>query len=90
MPRYHKIREIRLKLGIAQVTLARRLGVKPPTVATWEKRDDMLVSTLLKISDALGCSPAELLPATAPSKRKKNMTRARKDAKIDRHEIQEL
>jgi transcriptional regulator with XRE-family HTH domain len=60
--RYHRLKEVRLELGIPQVELARRLGVKPPHLATWEDaRGDAKISTLLRWADALGVEPARLL-----------------------------
>lgn len=71
--RFHRLKEVRLELGMRQNELARRLGVKPQVVAIWEKRADAKISTLLAWADALGVDPARLLvlPRKAQKKRKR-------------------
>jgi transcriptional regulator with XRE-family HTH domain len=48
------IREIRMLAGKSQTELARILGVKQPGLSKLEQQDDMQVSTLKKIVEALG------------------------------------
>lgn len=40
--------------GVTQVELARKLGIKQPVVSQLEQQDDMQVSTLQRIVEALG------------------------------------
>ena len=46
--------ELRLLAGKTQVQLARSLGVQQPTVSQLEGQDDMQISTLRRIVEALG------------------------------------
>ena len=46
--------EIRRLSGMTQVELARSLGIKQPTLSRLEGQDDMQVSTLKRIVEALG------------------------------------
>lgn len=46
--------EIRKEAGITQEQLAQTLGVKQPTLSKLESQDDMQISTLHRIVDALG------------------------------------
>lgn len=46
--------EIRLRVGKSQTELAQILGVKQPGLSRLEKQDDMQVSTLKRIVEALG------------------------------------
>ncbi len=48
------LQEIRKLAGISQTELADILGVKQPTLSKIEQQDDMQVSTLKKIIEALG------------------------------------
>jgi transcriptional regulator with XRE-family HTH domain len=46
--------EVRALTGKSQTDLARVLGVKQPTLSKLEKQDDMRISTLTRIIEALG------------------------------------
>lgn len=46
--------EMRRRTGVTQTALAKRLGVRQPTVAKMEQQDDLQLSTLQRIADALG------------------------------------
>lgn len=46
--------EIRKLAGKSQAELARALGIKQPSLSKLEKQDDMQISTLKKIIEALG------------------------------------
>ena len=46
--------ELRKLSGKTQVELARSLGIKQPTVSQLESQDDMQISTLRRIVEALG------------------------------------
>ena len=48
--------ELRRLSGMTQVELARALGIKQPTLSRIESQDDMQVSTLTRIVEALGGS----------------------------------
>lgn len=48
------VRELREQSGMTQRDLAAALGIKQPTLAQMEKQDDMHVSTLRRIVEALG------------------------------------
>ena len=46
--------ELRRQLGLTQEELARRLGIRQPTLSRMESQDDMQVSTLRRVIEALG------------------------------------
>lgn len=46
--------EIRRLVGLTQEELAGRLGIKQPTLSRLESQDDMQISTLQKLIQALG------------------------------------
>ena len=46
--------ELRKLEGITQTELAERLGIKQPTLSQLESQDDMQISTLRRIVQALG------------------------------------
>lgn len=46
--------EIRKQTGLTQVDLAQRLGITQPTLSKLESQDDMQLSTLRRIIEALG------------------------------------
>jgi transcriptional regulator with XRE-family HTH domain len=46
--------ELREQSGMTQRQLAAALGIKQPTVAQWERQDDIQVSTLRRLVEALG------------------------------------
>ena len=50
--RLHRLREM---LGITQVQLARKMGVKQPMISQIESGEDMMVSTLINYVKGLGC-----------------------------------
>src|SRR5687767_10821660 len=51
---YKTLAEFRRNLGITQVEMAKKQGVKQVNVSTLERRQDMLVSSLHKYVTALG------------------------------------
>jgi transcriptional regulator with XRE-family HTH domain len=66
----------RNRLGLSQTELARRAGIsRPNLVAIEQGRKDLTLSTLVKISQALGISPGKLLEETPPR------------FKLDRHQV---
>lgn len=48
------LRDVRKAMGKTQATVARQLGIKQENVARFEKRGDMLLSTLRGYVEALG------------------------------------
>ncbi|MBI4563812.1 MAG: helix-turn-helix transcriptional regulator [Planctomycetes bacterium] len=46
--------EVRRLLGLTQEELAEKLGIKQPTLSRLESQDDMYVSTLRRLIEALG------------------------------------
>ena len=46
--------EIRQLVGLTQEELAKKLGIKQPTLSKLESQDDMQVSTLRRLIQALG------------------------------------
>ena len=46
--------EIRKRAGLTQNELADKLGIKQPTLSRLESQDDMYVSTLRRLIEALG------------------------------------
>ena len=46
--------EIRKLVGLTQEELAKKLGIKQPTLSRLESQDDMQVSTLRRLIEALG------------------------------------
>ena len=46
--------EIRKRVGLTQNKLADKLGIKQPTLSRLESQDDMYVSTLRRLIEALG------------------------------------
>lgn len=56
-----QIAKIMRRQGVTRAELARRLGVSSSNIQAYLDGDPKL-STLLKIADALGVHPAELLP----------------------------
>jgi len=46
--------EIRRQAGLTQVDLAKALGIKQPSLSKLETQDDMQISTLRRIIEALG------------------------------------
>jgi transcriptional regulator with XRE-family HTH domain len=46
--------EIRKNVGLTQEDLAAQLGIKQPTLSKLESQDDMQVSTLRRLIEALG------------------------------------
>lgn len=62
------IRQVREAVGISQAELARRLGIKQPTVARWESGSDAIkVDSLQRIADALGVSLTVIFSAPRPT-----------------------
>lgn len=57
-----KIKNLRLKKLLTQEDIAKHLGVKQPTVSTWESGlFEPSIENLIKLSDLLGCDMNELL-----------------------------
>lgn len=57
-----KIRELRLKQGITQEILARKIGVTTSAVGNYEREISFpKEAVLMKLFGALGCTPNELL-----------------------------
>lgn len=57
-----RLRQARKDIGISVIELARRVGVSPSTIESFEfgsgkPEDEMLI----KLADALGCDPSDLL-----------------------------
>ena len=48
------LKEIRKFMGLTQEELARQLGVSQPSLSKLERQDDMQVSTLRRLVEALG------------------------------------
>jgi DNA-binding XRE family transcriptional regulator len=46
--------EIRQLVGLTQEDVARKLGIKQPTLSKLESQDDMYISTLRRLVEALG------------------------------------
>ncbi len=46
--------EIRKAVGLTQEELARTIGIKQPTLSRLESQDDMQISTLRRLIEALG------------------------------------
>lgn len=56
------LRKMRLRCGITQTELARRLGVRQNTITQWEaERRYPHVKEIVKVADALECTLDELL-----------------------------
>jgi transcriptional regulator with XRE-family HTH domain len=86
------LKDERERLEISQETLAQRLGVRQAQVSAWEKgRRRPNAASVLRIAEALGCAPAELLTgvvtdldalrgvvSTAPRTRTPRLTRDEK------------
>lgn len=53
-PRGVVLRELRAQLGLSQVELAERLGVQQSAVSKVERREDMSVSTLIRVIESMG------------------------------------
>ena len=52
---YQTLADLRKDLGLTQEMIALRQGVKQVNISRLEKRNDMLISTLHKYIEALGC-----------------------------------
>ncbi len=46
--------EVRRLVGLTQEEVAQKLGIKQPTLSKLESQDDMLISTLRRLIQALG------------------------------------
>lgn len=59
----NRLREQRLRLGLSSPDLARVVGTSAQTVCRLETNDQPLtLAWIARFSDALGCSPADILP----------------------------
>lgn len=77
--------ELRRQSGVTQVQLAKALGVRQPSISKLESQDDMQISTLRRIVEALGGEldiVAELPSGriTLSQFRPKNLTNRRRKA----------
>ena len=55
-----RIKEVLKEHGITQVELAEKLGINRVNLSNMlSEKNDMRVSTLLKLADAIGCKPQE-------------------------------
>lgn len=68
-----QIAKIMRRQGVTRAELARRLGVSSSNIQAYLDGDPKL-STLLKIAEALGVHPAELLPQQDASDSTKHAT----------------
>jgi transcriptional regulator with XRE-family HTH domain len=60
----NRIRELRLAAGLSQQAIADRINVSKVTISDLERGKMRLdVEYMRRIADALGCLPADLLPA---------------------------
>lgn len=50
-----RLHELRESFGLSQRELAKLLEVKQPQIHKWESAGDMMVSSLLKFVEGLGC-----------------------------------
>lgn len=63
----YEIQQKRRKNNLTQAELARRAGLPQPNLSNIEKgRQDLTVSTLIRIAQALDVSPAEFFPRIEP------------------------
>lgn len=58
----NRLQEVRAQKGLTQAELGQKLGVTQGAVAQFEKSQSLNTATLMSISDALGCSPVEIIP----------------------------
>jgi len=52
---YKKLSDLRKQLGVTQEMIARHQGIKQVNISNLEKRNDMMISTLKKYVESLGC-----------------------------------
>ena len=52
---YKTLQELRKALGLTQSDVAKKQGIKQVNISNLERRSDMLISTLKKYVEALGC-----------------------------------
>lgn len=58
-----RIKAARKKAGLTQAQLGEKLGISYQTIAQWENNlRNPKMDTILRIEQALGCQPGELLP----------------------------
>lgn len=56
-----RYKEVLKKYGVSQVELADKLGINRVSVSRLlSDKNDMRASTIIKIANAIGCSPGEL------------------------------
>ncbi len=75
---YKKLADLRKQLGVTQDMIASVQGVNQVNISNLEKRSDMLISTLKKYVESMGCqleiniriSPAEVARVAALNPRK--------------------
>ena len=74
-----KIYSVRLAKGLTQSDVVRQTGVPQPNLSNIEKgKQGITLTTLLKLADALGVAPGELLTPLTPRTEKPNtLTRSR-------------
>jgi transcriptional regulator with XRE-family HTH domain len=71
MPIYLRLRELRAALGLTQLELARRAGVRRATVSRLENARVSAIDleVLERVSDVLGVEPGFLLTRNPPQQR---------------------
>jgi predicted transcriptional regulator len=52
---YKRLSDLRKQLGVTQEMIARHQGVKQVNISNLERRSDMLISTLKKYVESMGC-----------------------------------
>jgi transcriptional regulator with XRE-family HTH domain len=74
--------ELRKLEGVTQAELARKLGVKQPAVSQLEQQEDMQVSTLQRVVEALG-GELEITVRVAGGEYRLGQFRSRRAQRID-------
>ena len=90
-----RIRTERNAAGLTQEQLARKLGLSPKTVATWEnqQRDPPVAPSsgkLERIAAALGCAPSALQSGVEEGSNAYEIDLRRLAKKLKRHRVQDL
>lgn len=86
-----KIKELLSIRGISQAELARRSGISTGLISEYvnAKRDDMTVTTLKRLADALGIHPAYLIeePTIGPADILPHLTGEQRDFILSRESL---
>lgn len=70
--KHSKIKTIRLLLGLTQTEVAKKAGISQAYLSNVERGNrEVTVSTLCRISEAIGVSAAELLPEQKEKRQKR-------------------